>query len=677
MYNISRSRLLKSNMKGLIKLNKEKALTFENVKNLKLGNRVKKTMAFLTMSGVMALTGCSIFHDEHSNEKEIRIIYEEGEQKQDLENGKNPEHFVEEARIFEITPASDEAKVSDKDSYFEMIDLSFYDGYSLEEALRLGGYKYSYSAREELAEYLEIENYRGTRDEDLLILEKLGAKITFKQKKMALENEKNCEAVIVQEQPEIAQAQPQIGNHEVEEKSSSSKKHHTSSSKPNGNPSDDTKPVTHTHRLSTLKETDSEFEYWVCDEDNEITKIAHCFSVEFNSDDHTDVFTCENKGCDYTETREHVHSDVPENLEYVFKTSNHDGTHTMEASYFCNICNENVVLQENEECKYGEETYRIFSTYNSYNQHDVVQTCDVCGDEKVTRGDCVKTGDLQFIKIGSYIYEYYNCELCHGYVDRKQHTDHVFGEWEIDDNRHIRYCGCIEGREEGEHVFTFNDENVATCGVCGYSKVTDHEHAKNGMDYMDLVTNYFSDLLDYSPVPNPNPSPDDFCYSFRLRCSKCHTTYLITYEHEYGADGVCTLGKCDVVNPEYSPNAIENHAGDIQLMALQETAEEVQQISEDAQPVELVDTTLEDIQPTESIDTIPEDIQSTESTENNLDENPEIILEPLEIVLEEEVASDAIENTSEEVPEIVFETFEIEPVDEEVEEEHQKVLVLQ
>ena len=52
-------------------------------------------------------------------------------------------------------------------------------------------------------------------------------------------------------------------------------------------------------------------------------------------------------------------------------------------------------------------------------------------------------------------------------------------EWEIVENRHIRYCGCVEGREEGYHTY----EN-GECTVCGY--ILDHEHAPDGMDLMDL-----------------------------------------------------------------------------------------------------------------------------------------------------------------------------------------------
>lgn len=103
-------------------------------------------------------------------------------------------------------------------------------------------------------------------------------------------------------------------------------------------------------------------------------------------------------------------------------------------------------------------------------------------------------------------------------------------EWEIVENRHIRYCGCVEGREEGYHTY----EN-GECTVCGY--ILDHEHAPDGMDLMDLI---------FSP--------------YDLICSTCGTHYSIRYDHNY-ENGICKRTDCRVADPNYVSDIVyENNS---------------------------------------------------------------------------------------------------------------------
>lgn len=271
--------------------------------------------------------------------------------------------------------------------------------------------------------------------------------------------------------------------------------------------------------------------------------LAHEFDEGILNDAETEItYTCT---CGYqkTEAYAHTHSDAPADLVYVFDHSNSNGTHTLTASYLCTKCGEEVVATKPEDCEYTT-SYESIGITNPTNIHNVINTCDVCGYETKTTGSCTKTGEMQFVKIYDNIYEYYDCADCHGYVDRDYHTEHVFGEWEIDESRHVRYCGCVEGREEGYHTY----EN-GECTACGYA--LDHEHAPDGMDLMDLIFSPFYDqLVSKSNFTNPNPNPDEYCFRYDLICSTCGTHYSIRYDHNY-ENGICKRTDCRVADPNY------------------------------------------------------------------------------------------------------------------------------
>jgi len=321
---------------------------------------------------------------------------------------------------------------------------------------------------------------------------------------------------------------------------------------PSGPSTDNNQEHKHNYIWTSFDETK---EKGTCQGCNDEQYRDHSLSDWKYKENNQDVASC--KTCDYEQTREHVHQDAPEDITYT-STSNNNGTHKLNATYLCGDCNEMVTIDKEEACNYTNRTYEIFSTYNSNNQHHVVDTCDTCGYQKKELGDCVKTGDMQYIKINSTIYEYYNCELCNGYVDRMYHTEHQFNEWEVTDTTHISYCGCIEGRIKGDHVFdivTSEDGTnmVATCNVCGYSKtVPNHEHAKDNMDEIELVLSpYYYELVDTGLIANPNPSSYDYCRRYDLICKTCGIKYSIHYDHIF-EDGECRSAYCGhVKDPNY------------------------------------------------------------------------------------------------------------------------------
>jgi len=279
------------------------------------------------------------------------------------------------------------------------------------------------------------------------------------------------------------------------------------------------------------------------------SNVACNFDTGVINEDETSItYTCLDCGYTKTEAYTHQHSDVPEDLVYAYNSSNNNGTHKLSASYECTKCGEEITLFKNEDCSYTT-TYESVGITNPNNIHNVINTCDVCNYEAKTTESCTKTGDMQFIKIYSNIYQYYDCAVCHGYVDRDYHTEHVYGEWETDMTNHIRYCGCVEAREEGYHDF---DKDTGSCKDCGY--VLDHNHAPDNMGLTDLIFSEYYDQLDSkSNFTNPNPNPDEYCYRYDITCHTCRVPYRIEYDHHYDENGVCHRTDCKVIDPNYVP----------------------------------------------------------------------------------------------------------------------------
>jgi len=88
------------------------------------------------------------------------------------------------------------------------------------------------------------------------------------------------------------------------------------------------------------------------------------------------------------------------------------------------------------------------------------------------------------------------------------------------------------------------------CNVCGYERnVPSHEHGYDNMDEVELVLNYFYDLVDYDLHKNPNRVYDEYCVRYDLRCGTCGMEYSVHYDHKF-EDGACIYsGYCDLVEP--------------------------------------------------------------------------------------------------------------------------------
>ncbi len=264
--------------------------------------------------------------------------------------------------------------------------------------------------------------------------------------------------------------------------------------------------------------------------------------------------------CNGEQTREHEHENEPNDLQYVCKESNNDGTHTLEGVYTCSICEQEVTVNKVADCSY-EVSYERTGVNDI---HKIVKICSVCQYRIEEEGSCEPTGELKCKKVYSQIYEYYDCAQCGDWCQRSYHTEHKFGEWEYRDSReHIVYCICIEERGTETHNYVYDKEKqMVTCEGCHDTKpvINDHNHGKGtyrNMDLMQLVLNKeaYNELLDTGQQKNPIPNAESYCSRYDFLCRECGNTYCVYYDHSF-ENGVCTRkGYCGGIA---EPNSIRS-----------------------------------------------------------------------------------------------------------------------
>ena len=296
---------------------------------------------------------------------------------------------------------------------------------------------------------------------------------------------------------------------------------------------------------------------------------------------HIEVKEC--NVCKYTQEREE-NCTQDEELKYVYKSSNNDGTHILEGNGICKFCNNDIKISKNEGCVYETE----YEKTGVNDIHIVVNKCRVC--QYITReeGTCIPTGELKFVKIYAQIYEYYDCKLCADYCKRVYHTVHKFNDWEYRDSQtHIRYCACTEGREIENHLYNYDRElGKIKCEACGDTKtVKDHDHGYDTHDDMNLLdllkSPAYNELLSFSQIANPNPSPDSYCSRYDFCCKTCGAGYSVYYNHTF-VDGVCDRkGYCGGI-AQTSEELIETIEEGTQTEAIEEgtQTEEIEESTE-------------------------------------------------------------------------------------------------
>ena len=569
-------------------------------------------------------------HDEHNHDEEITVELDEEDVKQDEEISEVPEE--------ETPEVSEETEEIDIGMEFVIdygaVVIRNYDGNSIVEGLALNGYNSSFEFRAGLAAYHGIENYRGTAEQNIKLLNILREK--------ALENEDVTPDVVVPETPvqpvvPTPPTPPTPGPEEPGHEHSWSdwkslndqkeirtcscgerqeRNHSYGAWMSNGTDTESrtcktcghvqTRDVEHTHNWSSWSSFDDSQEVrtcacgekdyrshsygdWVNNGNNTESRtcstcghvqtkdIAHthswsdweylndsleqreCACGEKETRQHTlgtpsvsyennndgthkkittrhcstcnhDIVTEKSESCDlgnwtynsvtglderkcsdcgYTETREHIHSEVPDNLVYGNAVTNNNGTHKLSATYTCTLCNQTITLYKDENCEYGE--WKDNGTYHSreceecgYTQQNThypdsngttITTSSredhhtesyVCGDCGITISKdvaCTSDGTTHYEEVNGVTIEYSNCTVCFDRCDERSHT-HNYGEWTYqDEDNEVRSCGCGYGSETRSHNYgewTYDAASgklVHTCSGCGNTKTKEHTHS--------------------------------------------------------------------------------------------------------------------------------------------------------------------------------------------------------
>ncbi len=287
--------------------------------------------------------------------------------------------------------------------------------------------------------------------------------------------------------------------------------------------------------------------YVICEENKCEYSEPETKSVSNNDGTHDVTLTSSCKEC----KRVHIENKT-ENCDYLEATeteilSNNNGTHTVQKSYHCKSCEYKKVESQKESCQYEIIGYKETGINDT---HMVQKDCTICHYETEEQGTCVPEGELKTIKYNSQIYDYYDCKFCGDWCLRVYHMIHRYGAWEYrGEDTHIRYCACVEARQEEEHSYQYEGAGTMICKECNATKeVVEHNHGygvKDEMNLMDLIKNpayTTGEILSNSQVANPNPAPDTWCSRYEFRCKTCSVKYYVCFSHKF-VDGKCTRTK--------------------------------------------------------------------------------------------------------------------------------------
>lgn len=196
-------------------------------------------------------------------------------------------------------------------------------------------------------------------------------------------------------------------------------------------------------------------------------------------------------------------------------TINADGTHTITTIYECAKDKKQKIETKTEACNY-EKT--IEQLPGNTNKHLEINTCSVCKDIKKEEKDCNTSENILTEVVDGVVYQYRECDDCHGKVDYEEHKSHtdapldleyVFdhangdGTHELTGKYNCDICheevllhkteSCDYSKSEktyeqipGGNFTVTNTHNVSqTCDVCGETKTEKEACTPTGdMNYM-------------------------------------------------------------------------------------------------------------------------------------------------------------------------------------------------
>jgi len=410
-------------------------------------------------------------------------------------------------------------------AYYDTIDLSNYEGDLLIQGLTSAGYDASYAFRAELAKHYGIEDYAGTMEQNIKLLEilkqekevpenavivmpdgtkeeigtpsvgsvdeQVGEKVnTLKpsspSNNNAQQNNNNNQNNNTQQNNNVAQQKPGkpdenkkpnkpvVDNNKDDNNKEENNNNNTGSDNNNNNSNEET----HQHQFKTVKN------YYVNNGDTHtyvIEKQCSCGKIEKEEiinphshntwkavNDELEQSTC---ACGAVKEQEHKYRSDSTVYEI-----NEDGTHTKTTVETCQNCNHTKKTEATDSHKFND----WHQIGDKQHQHECV-----CQEVEVKNHNFDKT-------LTTTIYENKEgathtkvvtetCKDCNHKVETKTTDKHTMSNWvSVDDVNEQRTCEC--GKEENRQhswngVWTYNKEtgkDEQKCNTCGHTKSREH-----------------------------------------------------------------------------------------------------------------------------------------------------------------------------------------------------------
>lgn len=413
------------------------------------------------------------FNVELDKDKTIENKFEEDSNKEDIiEENKNSTAIINKEDNINV----------DESNIFVLPDIGYYNGNSIVEALYYSGYDYSMSYRTKLAEYFNIENYRGTAEQNIKLLNLL------KKYALDLRTQKNTNSNNSINNTNDSTDEYANNHNNINE----NRHNHTYilSSVSYDYKENDTHKKTSNYickedgskKKNTIVESCS-YENWISisdtEEQSECSKCHHQKTrikenhpnhswSEWNSkNDELEERTCSVGG--ETQTRSHNYG-IP-SITYKYDT---EGKHIKTTTETCSECNHEKKTTLTLDCD---------NTYTYKNENYDTKTCNDCGH----------TEDLEHA-LGTITYEENQTDGIHNVKQTCSNCNHEFtntencsyGEWlSLDDTYEYQECSkCgdtktrLHNYNAGITKYTYaeNDKHTKqveqTCTECNHKKTT-------------------------------------------------------------------------------------------------------------------------------------------------------------------------------------------------------------
>lgn len=502
------------------------------------------------------------------------------------------------------TTMTDEQIIEDRTLVIPVLDINQYNGNSIGKALSVAGYPSDFAYRKALAEYFANENselysslipYKGLDSQNVFLLEIL----------------RNRQIEIEQDEEAEEKSNEVNSDHESSNTSSSSSSNSSSSSSSNKPSTPPTKPAEpekpedkeewgpweaiddeYEQRVSTsgkIEKRKHAYARWVSISDTQEKRICNaCGHVEYGEHDYgkwenisdtekqkeckrcghkvtqeidhkhnltvwaylnasLEQRSCDEDGCNYTETRKHG---VLKFVQNIFR-SNGDGTHKKNEQNKCTTCDHlfETLVDEKESCRYNSWTE---DADQCLEKHD----CKDCGYQETRE----KHKNTKWVSKDDEI-EQLVCLDCDKVLEERKHgynnpvTEYISnGDGKTHQVYVTKTCPTCDHEKEvsneeaectpGEWIYRDGQE-YSNCQHCGQELVRVHEHDKVPAD------------LKYTTVTVPGATAHKRAEHYQIGSYTCSCGEVITVTKPSEA---CTYGEPYVENGyEYEVDPLCGH----------------------------------------------------------------------------------------------------------------------